>query len=292
MHSYWDDAWAYRAFRDAAYLAGELGHAGEQARLDALREEFGDDLRASVEASMRRHGIDYVPGCADLGDFDATSTTIALAPTSAAEVLPRAALERTWDRYLENFRARKEGAGWDAYTPYEIRNVGALVRLGRRDEAYECLKYFLADQRPAGWRQWPEVVWRDARAPRFLGDLPHGWVGSDYIRSVLDMLAYEREEDDALVLGAGVPLEWLDGPGVTVRGLRTRWGALDFTMRRRGGAVEARLDGALRVPRGGIRLRPPLERGAREAFVNGAPATRGEAGEVVVRALPAEVVVR
>lgn len=292
MHSYWDDFWAFRGFRDAAYLAGELGHVEEQARLEALTQEFGRDLAASVDAAMRRHGIDYVPGCADVGDFDATSTTIALAPTSAVDVLPHAAIDRTFERYWTFFRDRRGGAKWDAYTPYEIRNVGAFVRLGRREEAHELLKFFLADQRPAGWKQWPEVVWHDARTPHFLGDLPHGWVGSDYIRSVLDMLAYVREGDDALILGAGIPVEWLEQPGVTVRDLPTPWGTLDFTMRSADGGVETRVAGALRVPPGGIRVRPPLPRRAREAFVNDVAATIGEDGEVVIRELPAKVVVR
>ena len=30
--------------------------------------------------SMERHDIDYIPGAADLGDFDPTSTAVAVAP--------------------------------------------------------------------------------------------------------------------------------------------------------------------------------------------------------------------
>ena len=41
---------------------------------------------------------------------------------------------------------------------------------------------------------------RDAREPRFLGDMPHGWVASDQIRSVLDLFAYEDESESSLVL--------------------------------------------------------------------------------------------
>ena len=63
-------------------------------------------------------------------------------------------------------------------------------------------------QRPAGWWQWAEVVGREARKPRFLGDMPHGWVASDGIRSVLDLLAYEHDADSSLVLAHGVPAAW------------------------------------------------------------------------------------
>jgi hypothetical protein len=36
---------------------------------------------------------------------------------------------------------------------------------------------------------------RDPRHARFLGDMPHTWVGTDFVRSVQEMLAYEREPD-------------------------------------------------------------------------------------------------
>src|SRR6185295_5798511 len=104
------------------------------------------------------------------------------------------------------------------------------------------------DQRPAGWNGWPEAVHRDARAPRFLGDLPHGWVGSDFIRSFLDLFAFEREaaaggatggDQRALVLAAGIPPSWLDRPeGIGVHGLGTPWGPLDYTLERMAGYPE------------------------------------------------------
>src|SRR5438105_5503920 len=72
MHSYWDDFFALRGFADAAWLAHALGHEGEARRFQAVHEEFARDLAASIRAALRAHSIDYVPGCADLGDFDAT----------------------------------------------------------------------------------------------------------------------------------------------------------------------------------------------------------------------------
>ena len=47
----------------------------EQRRFAASRDQFAADLVASLEAATRQHGIDYLPGAAELGDFDATSTT-------------------------------------------------------------------------------------------------------------------------------------------------------------------------------------------------------------------------
>src|SRR5262249_57865880 len=107
------------------------------------------------------------------------------------------------------------------YTPYELRTVGTLLRFGERDRALEELDFFLAGRRPSAWNQWAEVVGREPRRMRFLGDMPHGWVASDFIRSTLDLFAYERETDHAMVLGAGIPERWIDRAGVKIDGLRT-----------------------------------------------------------------------
>src|SRR4029453_3939837 len=97
------------------------------------------------------------------------------------------------------------------------------------------------------------------RVPHFLGDLPHTWVGSDFVRSVLDMLAYEREADDALVLGAGVPLEGLRDSGIPGGNLSTHYGPITFTMKQVGSAIEVKIAAGTRVPTGGIVVLVPLE---------------------------------
>ncbi len=292
MHSYWDDLFALRGFKDAAFLAGVLGREADALRLAAVRDEFQRELVASVGATMRRHRIDYLPGCADLGDFDATSTTIALDPVQAADVLPRAALERTFERYWEFFRERRDGVkSWEAFTPYEMRTIGAFARLGWRERADSLLTFFLRYRRPPGWQQWAEVAWHDEQTPHFIGDLPHTWVGSDFVRSVLDLFAYEDESDSTLVIAAGVPLAWVtESPGLALRGLSTSFGPLSYTLRGRGRGIEARIEAGLRVPPGGIVLRPPGSFGS--ARVNGSPVAVGPAGEVVLRDLPATVVLR
>jgi len=154
------------------------------------------------------------------------------------------------------------------------------------------LDFFFRHQRPPEWRQWAEVVWNDPRTPKFIGDMPHTWVASDFVRSALDMLAYEREADSSLVLAAGVPLDWVrSDSGVAVRHLSTHYGTLSYSMRESAGALRITIDRGVRIPPGGIVLRPPLSAGTRRATVNGRSATLTN-GEIVVRSLPADVVVR
>ena len=147
----------------------------------------------------------------------------------------------------------------------------------------------VADRRPPGWNQWPEVVWRDPRYPGFLGDLPHAWVAAEYVRALLDCLAYERETDHALVLAAGVPAAWAADGGVAVRGLRTPYGTLDYTLAASRSWVRMRIAGRLRLPPGGLAVQWPF---AGRITVNGRPAVRasgGGGGETIVRELPADV---
>jgi hypothetical protein len=284
VHSYWDDFFALRGFKDAAWLARVAGERAEAARWDSVAAEFRRDFLASVALVQQRRAVPYIPGSADLADLDPTSTTIAGDPAGELDALPRAAVESTFKRYLEHAFARAEvgsgdsarraSAAWEAYTPYEWRNVGALVRLGWRDRALRLARQLLGDRRPAAWNQWGEVVWRDERINRFIGDMPHTWVASDFIRSALDLFAYERERDSSLVLLAGVLAEWLQGEGLSIGGLRTASGELAFTARASGEKLTVRIPAGLRMPAGGIVIQPP----------------RGQ--EVRVRRVPATVEIR
>ena len=253
MHSYWDDFFALRGLKDATWLAEQLGKRDETKRFAASRDEFAHDFYASIRRAMELHHIDYIPGCADLGDFDPTSTTIGIEPGSDLANLPHDAVIHEFTRAWEESLARMDGRrAWKDYTPYELRQVGTFVRLGWRERAQRLLEFFLDDRRPSAWKQWAEVVAQDYRAPTYLGDIPHLWVGSDFVRSFIDMIAYEREEDDALVLGAGIPNSWLD-EGVRVHGLRTIYGPLDFEARREGAQVIVTI-GGVHMPKGGIVL--------------------------------------
>jgi hypothetical protein len=291
MHSYWDDLFTLRGLKDAEWLARLLGKADTARRYAALRDDFQRDLVASYRRAMEMHGIDYLPGAVELGDFDPTSTTIAVSPVGAAAALPDSALRRTFERYWTDFVARRDGTKpWDNYTPYEWRVVGTLVRLGQPERAHAVADWFMGHQRPAGWNQWAEVVWKDPRTPRFIGDMPHTWVGSDFVRAVLDFLAYTREADSSVVVGAGVPSAWAttDG-GARVRHMRTEYGSLDLHWSPAAGGARLDLGGGLLAPTGGIVVRAPYDVRPSRATVNGRPASLAPDGSVTLRALPAEV---
>lgn len=293
VHSYWDDFWAIRGIDDAARLAVVLGDSERAARYAGLRDALRADVRRSIGLTRRRFGIDYVPGSAEFGDYDPTSTAIALliGGEGTGPLVP--ALQQTFDRYFADIEARtRQERDEQAYAPYEFRNVGALVRLGKRDAVFETLRSLFQGRRPAAWNQWPEIVWRDPHAPRFIGDLPHSWIGAEFIQAFLSLFAYE-EADRRLVLGAGLPRRWIDAPGgVGIEGLKTSCGTLSYHVEASApGEIRVRIDEGLTIPPENIVVDLPLPRPPRRIEANGRPLTATD-GRFVLRELPADVVLR
>jgi hypothetical protein len=276
VHAYWDDFWALRGFKDAAEMAEVLGDRGQAQRIAALRDAFPKDLYASLDQVIRDRGLDFVPGSVEFADFDPAATSIAIAVVDELHRLPRPAIDQTFEKYLEGFRARVRGdTPWANYSAYEIRIIGALVRLGRRQEAHELLRFFLADRRILPWNQWPEISWRDPLGPSFIGDMPHSWIGAEYILAVRSLFAYEREADQSLVIAAGVAAEWLDEAGeILVRDLPTHHGRLSYSLRREAPDTwRMTLAGDLVTPPGGIIILPPLPRPLVQVAINGRNST-------------------
>ena len=270
QYSLWDDFWGLAGYKDAAFAAEVLGKP-EAATIAAQRDQFAADIHAAIKAAVGYWNIDYIPGATSLGDFDATSTTMALDPAGEQARLDPQLLGNTFTRQVERVVARKApGADWADYTPYELRNVSALVRLGRRQEANALLDAYMADRRPPEWNGWAEVVGRDPREIRFIGDMPHAWVASDFIRAALDLFAYEDLGAERLVLAAGLTPDWLSGEGVQIRGLRTRWGTIDLTARERDGGLEMSVSGTA-APPGGLVVPWPFASSPGVAMVDGQP---------------------
>ena len=292
MHSYWDNTFVLRGLKDATTIARILGEKQAEAEFAAERDDFAKDFYASINRAMKNLNIDFIPGCAELGDHDATSTTVALAPGYELHRLPQPALQRTFDRYYDKFLRRRDGPqDWYDLTPYENRVIGSFVLLGQKDRSTAVLDYFMGLRRPAAWNQWAEVVFPDPKTPKMIGDMPHTWCGSDFIRSVRLMFVYERETDEALVLAAGIPDAWITDPaGVEVTGLPTYYGNLNYTVKSTsaGRFVTVTIADGITIPPGGIVLKSPLMRAVKSVTGDGRLAAPGS-DEIKIDRLPATV---
>jgi hypothetical protein len=292
MHSYWDDFFALRGLRDAAAIAELLGKNETAERWRALSDDFRKTLYDSIRLAMEMKNVDYIPGCAELGDFDATSTTVAIEPGGELGRAPEPALRNTFERYLQYFRDRRDGRiEWRDYTPYELRQVGTFVYLGRPEVSHELLDFFFKDRNPPEWRQWAEVVHRDPAAPRFIGDMPHTWVGAGYFVAVRAMFVYEREADGAMVLGAGVRREWLEDPqGVRIEDWSTEYGTIRYAMTATPTGTVLELSGDFEMPPGGLVIRTPTGP-IRAVRADGAEVGEINGNEVTLRTKAARVAI-
>jgi hypothetical protein len=293
MHSYWDNFWLVRGLRDAVTIARILDRPDLEQRWRALADAYRTSLADSIRLAMQNKNIDFIPGCAELGDFDATSTAIAVFPCAATDTLPEAALTRTFERYYEFFSQRRAGTfTWENYTPYELRIASTLLRLDQPRRANELLDFFLADQRPPAWDQWAEVVWRDPATPAFIGDMPHTWVGAEFLTAFRSLFVYEREADGALVLAAGVRPEWLASPeGVAIVNWPTEYGKMSYSLRSQDGQIRLMLTGDGEVPPGGVVFKVPGDQAIRSVRVDGNPTDAFSGRDVQLRTVRGAVVV-
>jgi hypothetical protein len=261
MHSYWDNFFTIKGLKDAAEIQRILGEKENFERIKKVRYTFKENLFNSLNLAMKVRGVYYIPGCVELGDFDATSTTIALTPCNELNNLPKPQVYNTFDKYYEFFKNRRDGkVDWINYTPYENRLIGSFILLDQPERAHQLIDYFLKDQHPPKWNAFAEVVWKDMRTPKFIGDMPHTWVGSDFINAVRSMFVYENEYDSSLILGAALYQSaeggWIDSPdGMSVENLPTYYGELSYSIKKENEGYHFSIYGDVKLPKGGIKIK-------------------------------------
>ena len=226
VHSYWDDFWAIRGWADGSEMAETLGreYIADWARTEA--KDFSTSVKESIEKTIAWKSLDYIPVDADKGTPDPTSIAIALFPTEARSVLPADVLDRTFRDYYRMVKERDGGPEPYAYTPYELRNILALTTLGYRKEAFDLHEILFEGRRPANWNQFAEVVHSDRRKGAYIGDMPHTWVGSDYVNAVRGLIVMEEDQNKTLNLLFGTPRQWLVNNGISLSDFPTHFGNL------------------------------------------------------------------
>ncbi len=298
MHSYWDNFFTMKGLKDAVEIQKILGEKELYERIKKVRDTFKTNLYNSIQLAMKTRKINYIPGCVELGDFDATSTTIALTPCNEINNLSKPQIYNTFDKYYEFFKSRRDHkADWINYTPYENRLIGSFIYLDQPERAHELIDYFLKDQHPKNWNAFAEVVWKDMRTPKFIGDMPHTWVGSDFINAIRSMFVYENEYDSSLVLGSALYQSaeggWIDSPdGMSVENLPTYYGELSYSIKKENDEYHFSIYGNVKLPKGGIKIKN--FNGSKlpaKVIVNGKEIKDFSENEISVKEFPATVVI-
>ncbi len=288
-HSYWDNFWALKGWKDAGIMARELGETNRLVHIQKEEASLREALYASIAVAMDWHQIEYIAGCAELGDFDPSSTAIAIVACDELEQLPQPALSNTFERYWQVLQQRQTPGWRGSFSPYEIRIAQAFQMMGDPARAKQVLDYLMKTQRPSGWRQWPEAVYFPEDQGGYIGDMPHTWVASGLICTLRAMFLQEFARPAELELAGGIPPEW-SRQGVAIEDAPTWWGALSYSLKRQGNRIELKADGKCQPPKGFV-VRLPEAEPIQAVLLNGKVHPTWTQKEIRFQNLPAHLVI-
>jgi len=286
-HHYWDDFWCIKGLRDAAYLAGELGEKQREQEFLAEGYELLKCTRQSYMKLMRDSSMDWIPnGPEDIyGTSMARGTGPAVWPgqiLDASDSIVQTSFQRYFEKWIKPFGGAylHQGRFW----PYGFELAQCYTFLGRRDIADEIMKWHLEHQTFPGAYSWAEQI--DTTSLWFAaGDMPHCWVAADYMNALRAFLLYE--EGNRIVLGAGIPPEWL-GPGkeLSIDSAPTFFGTLSYALSVDSSAklISVRMSGTARPPEGYVLRLPIMRERIESAKADGSPVDIAENGNISLNA--------
>lgn len=234
---YWINCWAVSGLYQAAECAAELGESEDAAKYrrlaDGLRTALYEYYPENFLETPELQGI-YSFGCA-------------LWPTRAFErEMVREKFDEWWDSWRCPGGNYHPGFDW---TYFEAAQAHNYLLLGQRERFLIMLERYYADQDVPGLYGYNEGRGATERGkPTYGGqdwgfgntlayrgwdlftcNMPHNWVSAELFLMMRDALLYE--EDETLVIGAGIPEIWMDGKApVKVRDLPTCFGRVSYEM--------------------------------------------------------------
>nr|MBC8485187.1 discoidin domain-containing protein [Bacteroidota bacterium] len=131
-YSYWDDFWGLKGWKDARKMFEILG---EDDLAKWAQEEYADFKKCfydSMRKTIEFYDIDYIPASASLGDYDPTSTAVAIMYCDEIHNLPEKELKYTFDKYYNNLAKRFKPNAEYRFTPYELRSTPAFIYMDQK----------------------------------------------------------------------------------------------------------------------------------------------------------------
>jgi hypothetical protein len=249
VHSYWDDFWGLRGLKDAQEMAKILGDEKLAGDIGKEIVDFRKSVQDSISLVQELNNINYIPGCAERGDFDAPSAAIAVWPTEEAAYLPAEDVYNTFGIFWsDQFAPTLKTAGNWSYSSYALRIAQVFVFFNQRDKAVKMLEQYLQLKRPQAWNQWAEGTLADDRKPWFVGDLPHSWVAAIYINAFRSLFVYER--GGLLVLAGGIPQKWIREQEVSIEKFPTYYGDISYSIIQKEDGIHLKITGEASPPEG------------------------------------------
>jgi hypothetical protein len=128
-------------------------------------------------------------------------------------------------------------SGINAYLTLDIAQ--SLLRAGQPERAWPMIRRVAELASSTG--HWPEAI-HPRTGGGCMGDGQHVWAAAEWFMIVRSL--FVREEGDSLVIGSGLPPEWLrSGESLRFGPTRTAWGRVDIEIDTRGSVPLVRVQG-------------------------------------------------
>jgi len=243
---YWDDWWALAGLQAAARVL----HAHGRQRRAARAATEADSLRHAIHASLASIPTTQSGGAMPAApgrrlDAGAIGSLVAdyplhLLPPGDAWTLNTIDYLQARSFHRGGFFQNMIHSGINPYLTLDIAQ--SLLRAGQADRAWPLIRTVADLASPTG--QWPEAI-HPHTAGGCMGDGQHAWAAAEWVM-ILRAL-FVREEDQALVLGAGVPEAWLhQGETLSFGPTPTRWGPVTVTITTEGAEPTVQMQGQWR----------------------------------------------
>jgi hypothetical protein len=240
---YWDDFWGASGLQAAAWLLEGTGHdnLARQAREQAA--DFLSAIEKSLEAARKERNLNGALPASPLRRMDsgAIGSIVAAYPLClwpGDDPRIQATLEFLLAKcmFKGTFFQDMIHSGMNAYLTLHMAQC--LMRAGD-PRFFALIRDTAAVASPTG--QWPEAI-HPHTLGGCMGDGQHVWAAAEWVMMMRNM--FVREEDHMLVMGSGLPDEWLRsgktlrfGPGPT------RFGPVTVTVRPTAGGVNLSWEG-------------------------------------------------
>lgn len=289
QQSLYDDFWALKGWSDAQFLAKSAGRKDLIPWMEKEEKDFRKCLLEDIKLLQLQKKFNYIPASIGLTEFDIISLSILLFPTFEYNYLDKKQIEYMVNRYYDNEFLPKMRAGESAApSPYETRAATTLLILGERDKALSVIRYILKHTSPPEWKHWAEVIPVDKESPLYLGDMPHTWISAIFVNAVRTMFVFE--ENDKLILGAGIDEEWFKRKeGVSVSGLPTYFGKINYTVKKEGKTVKINVAGDSAPPEGFVFRSSFAKEKIKSVKINNKEWTKFSDKEIIFDKLPSEI---
>jgi hypothetical protein len=245
---YWtvDDFEALMGLAAYRYLATQVGDAGQVKWANQQYNALLSATNKTLDATISRFGLDYLP----CSMTEPNSQNVCSDPANANWAAPFEFGKWAWDAQLFGARVTGPGVGLiDATYDYGFGrlkgklpantfggypddyystgyNAGygtwGLASEDHRDQGILSYEFMIADDQSGPYSWWESssepsnTPWVGTHPGRGQGASPHAWGISEANQVLLDSLAVQESDGD-LIVGRGVPAQWLaNGDSISV----------------------------------------------------------------------------